>query len=219
MSCIIVTLHVPVYFVINNASIRLYQPNFKIHDVHMLWLTGSVIFSYTVWYWKRVVPIAIIRRKFSADKLNSPSRLSTNYRNTGFWRLETGTRVADVPRSFGCNEQTIYRLQTRFRQPGSKNYKPPPGRPRITTPHEVRVIVRSTWRHCFMATWILLKHLRHATGTRISVYTARNRLRGDRMIFWVLEFEFWYWPFCVILIKKRCILSECLLRMFTFVRN
>ena len=29
------TSHVPVYCVINNASIRLYQPYFKIHDVHM----------------------------------------------------------------------------------------------------------------------------------------------------------------------------------------
>ena len=45
MSCIIVTLHVPVYCVTNNASIRLYQPNFKMHDVHVLRQTGKVIFS------------------------------------------------------------------------------------------------------------------------------------------------------------------------------
>ena len=37
MSCISVTLHLPVHFVTNNASIRLYQPNFKMHDVHVLW--------------------------------------------------------------------------------------------------------------------------------------------------------------------------------------
>ena len=55
-----------------------------------------------------------------------------------------GTRVADVTHSFGCNEQTIYRLQTRFQQPGSKNDKSPLGRPRITTPFEARVIVTST---------------------------------------------------------------------------
>ena len=48
--------------------------------------------------------------------------------------LKTGTRVAVVTRSFGCNEQTIYRLQTRFQRPGSKNDKPPLGRPRIRTP-------------------------------------------------------------------------------------
>ena len=35
-------------------------------------------------------------------------------------RFETGTRVAEVKRSFGCNEQTIYRLQTRLQRPGSK---------------------------------------------------------------------------------------------------
>ena len=119
------------------------------HDVHVLRCTGRVIFSYTVRYWKRVVPIAIIRRKFSASKLNSPVRLSTNYRNSAFWRLETGTRVADVTRSFGCSEQTIYRLQTRYQRPGVKNDKPPLGRPRITTPFEVRVIVTSTWRNRF----------------------------------------------------------------------
>ena len=58
--------------------------------------------------------------------------------------LETGTRGADVTQSFGCNEQTIYRLQTRFQRPVSKNDKPPLGRPLITTPFEVRVIVTST---------------------------------------------------------------------------
>ena len=69
---------------------------------------------------------------------------SANYRNTAFGRFETGARAADVPRSFGCNERLIYRLQTCFRQSGSKNNKPPPGRPRITTPLEVRVKVTST---------------------------------------------------------------------------
>ena len=132
--------------------------------------------------------MAINRRKFSASKLNSPSRLATNYRNTAFWRLETGTRVADVTRSFGCNEQTIYRLQTRFLWPGIKNDKPPLGRPRTTTPFEVRVIVTSTWRNRFIAAWKFLKFPSHATGTRISVCTARNRLRGSRLIF---EFEIW----------------------------
>ena len=149
---------------------------------------AGFFFSNAVWYWKRVVPIAIIRRIFSVSKLKSPSRLSTNYRNTAFWRLEAGTRVADVPRSFGCNEQTIYRLQTRFRQPGSKNDKHPSGGPRITTPLEARVIVTSTWRNRSMAAWKLLKHLRHAKGTRISVYTARNRLRA---LDWFLSFEIW----------------------------
>ena len=88
--------------------------------------------------------MAIIRRKFSVSELKSPSRLSTNYRNTKFLRLEAGARVADASRSFGCNKQTINCLQTRFRQPGSKNDKLPSGRSRITTSLEVRVIVTST---------------------------------------------------------------------------
>ena len=58
--------------------------------------------------------------------------------------LKQVTCGADVTHSFGCNEQTIYRLQTRFQRLGSKNDTPPLGRPRITTPFEVRVIVTST---------------------------------------------------------------------------
>ena len=58
--------------------------------------------------------------------------------------LKQGTRVAYVPRSFGRNERTIYRLQTRLRQSGSKNDKPRSLRPRITTPLEVSDIVTST---------------------------------------------------------------------------
>ena len=61
-----------------------------------------------------------------------------------FWTFEAGARAADVPHSFGCNEQLIYRLQTCFRQSGSKNDNPPSGRPQITTPLEGRVIVTST---------------------------------------------------------------------------
>ena len=38
----------------------------------------------------------------------------------------------------------IYHLQTRFLQSGSKNDKPPSGRPPITPPLEVRVIVTSS---------------------------------------------------------------------------
>ena len=64
--------------------------------------------------------------------------------NTAFGRFEAGAHVADVLRGFGCNARLIYRLQTCFRQSGSKNDKPPQWRPRIITPLEVRVIVTST---------------------------------------------------------------------------
>ena len=177
--------------------------------------TAGLFSHYAVWYWKRVVPIAIIRRKSSVRKLNSPSRLSTNYRNTAFQRFEAGARAADVPRSFGCNERLIYRLQTCFRQSGSKNDKSLPGRPRITTPLEVRVIVTSTWLNRFMAAWKLLKRLRHATGTRITVYTVRNRLRGTSLIFefWNLNFELWFWW------RKWVNFQNVLLKMFTFIGN
>ena len=81
---------------------------------------------------------------FSMSKLKSPSRLPTNYRNTTFGLLEAGTRVAYVPRSFGRNERPTYGLQTRILQSGSKKDKSRSGRPWITTPLEVRVIVTSS---------------------------------------------------------------------------
>ena len=58
--------------------------------------------------------MAIIRSNFSVSKLKLSSRLLKNYRNTVFGRFEAGARAADVPRSFGCNERLIYRLQTCF---------------------------------------------------------------------------------------------------------
>ena len=58
------------------------------------------LFSHMLFDIERVVPIAIILRKFSVSRLKSPSRLSTNYSNTAFGRFEVGARAADVPRSF-----------------------------------------------------------------------------------------------------------------------
>ena len=64
-------------------------------------------------------------------------RQITEIHCTAYGLLEAGTRVADGPRNFGCNERIIYRLQTRVRQSDSQNDKPPSGRPPITTPLEV----------------------------------------------------------------------------------
>ena len=129
MSCIIVTLHVPTKFQNTRCA----------HAA-----VNRTVFFHMLFDFERVVPIAIIQRKVSVNKLKSPSRLSTNYRNTAFVLFEAGTRVADVPHSFGCNGRTIYHFQTRFRHFGSKNDKLPSGIPLITTPLEVRVILGST---------------------------------------------------------------------------
>ena len=116
-------------------------------------------------------------------------------------------------------KKTIYRLQTRYQRPGGKNDKPPLGRPRITTPFEVRVIVTSTWRNCFLAAWKLLKFLSHATDTSISVCTTRNRLRGARLIFELCNlnlnidnFVYFWW-------RKWVYFRNVLLKKFTFVRH
>ena len=107
--------------------------------------------------------------------------LSINDRNIALGLLEAGMRAADVAGRFGCNERTIYRLQAHFRQTGSAKDRPRSGRPRKKTPHEDRYLVMSSRRNRFMAASKLTEHLRHATGTRITVYTARNRLRAARL--------------------------------------
>ena len=116
----------------------------------------------------------IERELFILQKSEENSVLASLSRSPGY------RQIAEIPRLdflkqahvllmchvvLECNERTIYHLQMRFRQSGSKNDKPQSGRPL-----EVRVIVTSTWRNRFTAAWKLLKDLRHATGTRISVY-------------------------------------------------
>ena len=90
--------------------------------------------------------------------------------------LEAGTHVADVAPRFGYNERTIYRLQARFRQTGSEKDRPRSGRHQITTSREDKFIVTLSRRNRFMAAPKLVERLKHAPGTRIYVYTARNRL-------------------------------------------
>ena len=95
----------------------------------------------------------IERKLFLLQLSGKNSVLASLYRRPGYRQIteiqclnvfEAGARAADVPSSFGCNERLIYRLRSCFRESGNKNDKPPPGRPRITTPLEGRVIVTST---------------------------------------------------------------------------
>ena len=112
-----------------------------------------------------------IRRKFNGTVSSMGRRpgLSITDRNIALGLLEAGMRANDVAGRFGGNERTIYRLQARFRQTGSTKDRPHSGRPRKTTPREDRYLVTSSRRNRFMAASKLTEHLRHATGTRISV--------------------------------------------------
>ena len=118
--------------------------------------------------------------------------LSINDRNIALGLLEIGTcvRVADVARRFGYNESTIYRLRARFRQTASEKESPRLGRPWITMPRADRFIVTSSRHNRFIAAPKHVERLRHATGTRISDYTARNSVsviqaRGGHTRYWL----------------------------------
>ena len=104
-----------------------------------------------------------------------------NERNIAFGLLKGGSRAYDVARRFGCNERTIYRLQQHVGQTGSINDLPRSGRPRITTPRQDKYMVTSSSRHRIIPAKKILQRLREAMGTRISVYTDRNRLRAARV--------------------------------------
>ena len=106
--------------------------------------------------------------------------LSIDDRNIALGLLEGAVRVPDIARRFGCHERTIYRLQSRFRH-GSVKDLARSGRPRKTTPREERYLVMSSRRERFIPSTKLAQRLRHVTGTRISAYTARNRLRAARL--------------------------------------
>ena len=107
--------------------------------------------------------------------------LSINDKYIALGLLEAGMRAADVAGRFRCNERTIYRLQARLRPTGSAKYRLSSRRPWKTTPREDEYLVTSSRRNRFMAASKLTEHLRHATGTRFSVYNARNRLRAARL--------------------------------------
>ena len=77
---------------------------------------------------------------------------------------------------FGYNESTIYHLQACFLQTGSEKDSPRSEGQQIMTPREDKFIVTSSRCNHFMATPKLVERLKHAPGTRISVYTAKNSL-------------------------------------------
>ena len=65
-----------------------------------------------------------------------------------------------------------------------------------------------------MVAWKLLECLRHATDTRISVFTTRNCLNGARMIFEFLILILT--PLCDFDEEKGFLFSECFAENFHF---
>ena len=84
-----------------------------------------------------------IERELLLLQLSGENSVSVSLsRHPGYQKI-TEIPHFDFLTSFGCNEQTIHLMHTRFRLPGSKNDKPLSGRPMITAPLVVRVIVKS----------------------------------------------------------------------------
>ena len=108
--------------------------------------------------------------------------LSINNRIIALGLLEAGMHAADVVDRFGRNERTIHQLHKHvvdrlvvqridLLQEDHKK----------KTQREDIYLMTSSRRNSIMAAPNIVEHLRHATGTRISVYTARNRLRAARL--------------------------------------
>ncbi|MES9884632.1 MAG: helix-turn-helix domain-containing protein [Sedimenticola sp.] len=107
--------------------------------------------------------------------------MTLDQRQMAIGMLVAGMKVIHVARHFRFHESTIRRLKNRHHATGGVADRPRSGRPRKTSPREDRYIVTSSRRNRFMSSTQLVSRVRHATGTRLSDTTVRNRLHAARL--------------------------------------
>ena len=88
----------------------------------------------------------------------------------------------------GCSPSTISRLAQRIAQTGSVNDRPRPGRARMTTPNQDRLIRLRHLRDRFLTATQTATNIQAVIGRRLSSSTVRRRLRSlglnSRRQFW-----------------------------------
>ena len=104
--------------------------------------------------------------------------MTLEQRHTAIGMLAGGMRAREVAGHFNVHESTISRLKIRHQQTGNVCDRPRSGRPRKTTPREDNYILTSSRRNRFWTSIMLARHLRTATGTRVSDMTIRNMLHA-----------------------------------------
>jgi len=84
-----------------------------------------------------------------------------------------------IARHFGCSQATISNLAKRFEATGSVSDRPRPGRSRVTTPNQDRMIVLQHLRDRFQPATVTAAVTPGLHNPRISADTVRRRLRSQ----------------------------------------
>lgn len=85
-------------------------------------------------------------------------------RHQAIGMLQAGMSQSQVARHLNCNQSTISRLLRRFRQTGSTNARPRPGRPRVTTPRQDQYIRTLHLRNRFLTAASTARQIRGLHG-------------------------------------------------------
>ncbi|XP_023992791.1 uncharacterized protein, partial [Salvelinus sp. IW2-2015] len=104
-------------------------------------------------------------------------RVPAHLRERALGMLQGGMRTADVGRAMNCNVRTVRRLSQRYREVGRTVDRPRSGRPRVTTPAQVRYIRTSHLRNRYRMATTTARVTPGMHNPSISAQTVRNRLR------------------------------------------
>ncbi|CAC5358245.1 unnamed protein product [Mytilus coruscus] len=106
-------------------------------------------------------------------------RLNPGQREQAIGRVNAGRRPQVVANAFNCNIRTIQRLRERYNATNSPNDRPRTGRPRVTTLHQDRYILR---QHRFLCATHTPRQTIYINQRQISEETVRRRLNSRNFI-------------------------------------
>ena len=111
-----------------------------------------------------------------------PRRRLTDEQRGRALAVREGVAVREVGRQLQVSHSVITTLRDRHRQTGSVAERRRPGRPRLTTPREDRLLVTSALGDRSVTADTLSRQLMAATHTNVSRQTVRNRLREADLV-------------------------------------
>uniref|UniRef100_A0AAZ3QWR6 Transposase Tc1-like domain-containing protein n=1 Tax=Oncorhynchus tshawytscha TaxID=74940 RepID=A0AAZ3QWR6_ONCTS len=104
-------------------------------------------------------------------------RVPAHLRESALGMLQGGMRTADVARDINCNVRTVRCLRRRYRETERTADRPRSGRPRVTTPAQVRYIRTSHLRDRYRMATTTARDTPGNHNPSISAQTVRNKLR------------------------------------------
>ncbi|KAK3104731.1 hypothetical protein FSP39_008898 [Pinctada imbricata] len=105
-------------------------------------------------------------------------RLRKNQRHEAKGMLAAGLSARQIARQMACSPSTFNRLAQRIALTGSVDDRPRPGRTRVTSPNQDRLIQLRHLRDRFLTAAQTAQSLQGVVGRRLSASTVRRRLRS-----------------------------------------